>query len=200
MKGKANKMGVPTREFMNNIQKEKNRLKCIVLEHCSTITDNSGIYIFSRIDGAKKVAYVGQARHLLTRVADHLNGFQWIDKSLKTHGLYTQENKCGYRISFKEFPATELDKQERLYIQYMQDKGYELRNLTSGGQDSGKRKIGEWKPAKTYVDGLKQGYKNARKEVAKWFDKSLRFGIQGTPSKFKEKAYEKFNEFLNIKE
>ena len=56
--------------------------------------------------------------------------------------------------------------------------------------------INERKPAKTYRDGLKQGYENARKEVQKLFEKNLVYEINGKVNKNKEKSLEKFKNFL----
>ena len=49
----------------------------------------------------------------------------------------------------------------------MANQGYQLKNKTSGMQGKGKQGISENRPSKGYHDGLKQGYKNAQKELAK---------------------------------
>lgn len=174
--------------------------EAVIKEYCPNITNHSGIYILARQNGDEKVAYVGQSVHVLTRLAEHLGGFQWIDKSLKKWGLYSESNLKGYCIRVCYCPKAELDEKERAYIALMQAKGYELRNLTSGGQDDGKEKIGEWKAPKGYQDGLKQGYRNAQKEVSHWFDKSLDYAIKGTTNANKQKAYDRFTEFIKNEE
>ena len=63
-----------------------------------SIKDESGIYILTRydLDNGFKFAYVGQAKKVLTRLAEHLMGYQHIDLSLKKHGIgsaFTRENK-----------------------------------------------------------------------------------------------------------
>jgi flagellar biosynthesis/type III secretory pathway protein FliH len=73
--------------------------------------------------------------------------------------------------------------------------GYQLRNKTSGGQDEGKIQIADYKPAKGYRDGLKQGYKNAQRDIRKLFDKWLTVEYDKT-KKLAERAYQKFNEFI----
>ena len=78
----------------------------------------------------------------------------------------------------------------------MQDKGFELYNITNGGQNEGKTDINERKATKTYRDGLEQGRKNTQKEIAHLFEKNLTYSINGTPNKNKEKAYEKFKKFI----
>lgn len=45
-------------------------------------------------------------------------------------------------------------------------------------------------------DGLKQGYTNAQKKVANWFEKSLDYSIKGNPNVNKQKAYDRFTDFL----
>ena len=52
------------------------------------------------------------------------------------------------------------------------------------------------KPAKTYCDGLSQGYENARREVAKLFKTYLKAEINGTQGVRAQNALNKFNEFL----
>lgn len=48
------------------------------------VDDNSGIYFLIRMDeDGILYAYIGQAKHLLTRLAQHLSGYQHIDLSLK---------------------------------------------------------------------------------------------------------------------
>ena len=39
-----------------------------------------------------KYAYIGQAKHILTRLAQHLTGYQHIDLSIRKHGLYSNRN------------------------------------------------------------------------------------------------------------
>ena len=64
-------------------QKNKQRILAV----CSNVTETSGIYILIREENGFKYAYVGQAKHLLTRLAQHLSGYQHIDLSIKKHGL-----------------------------------------------------------------------------------------------------------------
>ena len=55
------------------------------------ITDSSGIYILRRMDeDGIKFAYIGQAKHILTRLGQHLDGYQHIDLSLKKHACIRQ--------------------------------------------------------------------------------------------------------------
>ena len=169
-----------------------------LLEVNPELDEASGIYFLTRVDEDGKFhGYVGQARHLLTRLAQHLANYQYIDVSLKAHGLYSDDNPYGYKVNFLHFPIEELDEKERYYIKKYLDKGYILKNKTAGGQDEGKVKIAEYKPAKGYYDGLKQGYKNASKEIAHLFEKHLRVSIKSDkPNKVQEKALTKFEDFL----
>lgn len=141
------------------------------------LTEESGIYFLLREDeDGFKYAYVGQAKHILTRLAQHLVGFQHIDLSLKSHKFYDKEtNPYGWEIYFLRFPIEQLDEKEQYYIKQYATAGYQLRNKTSGSQGVGKKKIDEYKPAKGYRDGLKQGYKNASKEVSNLFEKHLNY-------------------------
>lgn len=163
------------------------------------LDERSGIYVLLREDeNGIKYAYIGQARHILSRIVQHLSGYQHIDLSLKKHGLYGANNTFGWHITFKHYPVDELDEQERHFIREYAAAGYQLRNKTAGGQDKGKVQIDEYRPTKGYRDGLKQGYKNASKEVAHLFEKHLNVSIKSEkPNKVQEKALAKFREFLD---
>ncbi len=174
---------------------KKNKEK--ILKVCHTVPETSGIYILYRYEDGFKFAYVGQAKHLLSRLAQHLTGYQHIDLSLKKHGLYSEVNPKGWNIRYLECREDELDELEQRYIKEMANKGYQLRNKTSGSQGKGKQGIADNKSAKGYYDGLAQGYKNAQKYVANLFEKHLNYSKKSEkPNKNQEKAIEKFEEFL----
>lgn len=175
--------------------KNKQRIQ----ELCPAICDVSGIYFLTRCDNDFKYAYVGQAKHLLTRLAQHLSGYkQHIDLSIKKHKLWSENNLSGWRIDFMYCPEEKLDEMERQMITDYANRGFQLRNKTAGGQDSGKFGIADNRPAKGYHDGLQQGYENARKEIKHLFNKHLSAVITANkPTKNAEKALQKFNDFLN---
>lgn len=169
-----------------------------ILAVCPTVTNDSGIYMMTRYEGGFKYAYIGQAKHLLTRLAQHLSGYQHIDLSIKRHGLWSDENPTGWQIEFMNCAEEQLDSYEREMIQQYANCGYQMRNKTAGGQDSGKFGIADNRPAKGYHDGLQQGYENARKEIKHLFDLHLTAVIKANkPKKTQEKALQKFNDFLN---
>ena len=167
-----------------------------LLKAFSELTDESGIYILTRKENGFKYAYIGQAKQILTRLAQHLVGYQHIDRSLKKHGLYSKENPTGWDIAFVGYSIRELDEAEQKFIKLYANAGYQLRNKTAGGQGDGKFEIAETKPRKTYQEGIKQGYVKAQKEVAKLFEKNLVYTINGKENKNKAKAYEKFRAFV----
>lgn len=185
---------------------KKNKQKLV--KHFGAIPDTSGIYILTREENGFKYAYVGQAKHILTRLAEHLKvscgiyekNIQHIDHSINKHGLYSEDNKTGWQMAYATYDITELDEQEQYFIKAYANAGYQLRNKTAGGQGEGKFEIAETKPKKTYYDGLKQGYEKARKEVAHWFNLHLDYAIKGKPNKNKEKALQKFMAFLQGEE
>lgn len=178
----------------------ENNYKKKLLEVNPALTENSGIYFFTREDeNGFKYAYIGQAKHILSRLAQHFTGYQHIDLSLKKHGMYSDENKEGWRVNYIEYPEDQLDNMERYYIKQYAEQGYQLRNKTSGGQDGGKSQIDNYRPTKGYRDGLIQGRKNASKEIAKLFEKHLNYSKKSDkPNKNQDKALEKFEEFLNF--
>lgn len=161
------------------------------------IPNESGIYVFTRVDEESiKYAYIGQAKKILSRLAQHLSGYQHIDLSIKKHGLASEENAYGWSVHWELFPEKDLDEMERLFINKYARFGYQLRNKTAGGQDKGKRTIDEVKPQKGYYDGKKQGYEDARKFVANLFDKNLKAVINGKEGVLKSRALDKFNNFI----
>lgn len=180
-------------------QNNKKRL----LEVNPKLDDESGIYFLTRTDeNGFKYAYIGQAVHILTRLAQHLVGYQHIDVSLKKHKLYSNDNPYGWKIGFLHFPKSELDKQEQHYIKAYADKGYQLRNKTSGSQGEGKAQIDDYKPAKGYRDGIQQGRKNLAKELSHIAKKHLKIEIREDKryNKVSQKQYEKFMDLLKAGE
>lgn len=177
-------------------EKYKKQIKKI----CPEIDEKSGIYFLLRQDeNGIKYFYIGQAVKLLSRMASHMTGYQHIDLSLKKRGWYSTENPYGWDLNIIHYPENELDKMEQYWILAYTKQGYQARyNKTSGSQGAGKEKINEFRPAKGYRDGLKQGYKNASKEVSNLFEKHLNYSKKSDkPNKNQDKAIEKFETFLN---
>ena len=173
-----------------------------LLEVNPKLDDGSGIYFLTRIDeNGFKYAYIGQAKHILTRLAQHLVGYQHIDLSLKKHNLYSADNPYGWKVNFLHFSTNQLDEKEQYYIKEYALNGYQLRNKTSGSQGEGKTQINEYRPQKGYRDGLAQGYKNAVKEIRNIIDKHLIVTLKPDKAnnKVSQKAFEKFNEIMDYK-
>ena len=178
--------------------KEANNNKRLLARN-PNLDEGSGIYFLGRKDeNGIKYAYIGQAKHLLTRLAQHLSGYQHIDLSLKKHGLYSSENVYGWKIGFLHFQISELDFMEKKFIQMYSNNGYQLRNKTAGGQGEGKTQIDDYRPAKGYRDGIAQGRKNLAKELTNIIDKHLCISIKEEKknNKVSIKAFEKFNDLL----
>lgn len=176
----------------------KNKKKWLALN--PDLDDKSGIYFLTRTDeNGFRYAYIGQAVHILTRLAQHLVGYQHIDLSLKKHGLYSDDNPFGWRVGFLHFPASELDEQEQHYIKAYADYGYQLRNKTSGSQGEGKAKIDDYRPAKGYYDGIKQGKKSLAKELSHIAEKHLEIRLkpEKANNSVSQKQYEKFMDLLH---
>ena len=163
------------------------------------LDEKSGIYFLTRTDEERiKYAYIGQAKHILTRLAQHLVGYQHIDLSLKTHGLYSANNPHGWKVGFLNYPEDMLDEMEQKYILQYAQSGYQLRNKTSGSQGAGKKKIDEFRPQKGYRDGLAQGRKNLARELSNIIDKHLIVSLKPEKqnNKISIRALEKFNELI----
>lgn len=177
-------------------QKNKQRLLAVN----PNLDDESGIYFLAREDERGfRYAYVGQAVHILTRLAQHLVGYQHIDLSLKKHGLYSEDNPYGYEVDFIHYPKFQLDEQEQYWIKKCADKGYQLRNKTSGSQGEGKSQIADYRPQKGYRDGLKQGRINLARELSSIAEKHLKIEIREDKrnNKISQRQFEKFKKLLN---
>lgn len=164
------------------------------------LNEQSGIYFLTREDEQGiKYAYIGQAKHILSRLAQHMTGYQHIDLSLKKHGLISNSNMCGWNVNFLNFPEELLDEKEQYYIKKYALGGYQLRNKTAGGQGSGKKQIDDYRPGKTYRQGVEQGMKNASRDVAKLFEKHLNVSAKSNPPTVNQmKAMDKFEKFLEL--
>lgn len=168
------------------------------------LDEESGIYILTRNgEDGLRYAYIGQAKRILTRLAEHRTKFQHIDISIRNHGLYNEtKNPYGWKVDTVKCPVEELDEKEREYIKKYADLGYQLRNKTAGGQDAGKTGIADNRPSKGYHDGLKQGYKNCLKDVAEFFDKYLDYGIKNScktkKGDYSQISVKKINEFAEL--
>ena len=177
-------------------QKNKEKL----LKENPKLDNESGIYFLTRVDeNCFKYAYIGQAVHILSRLAQHLVGYQHIDLSLKKHGLYDfKSNPYGWKIGFLHYPVVELDKWEQHYIKAYADNGYQLRNKTSGSQGEGKAQIDDYRPAKSYREGIQQGRKNMARDLSHIIEKHLVVSIKADKqgNKVSERQFEKFKELL----
>lgn len=170
-----------------------------ILRVCPQATESSGIYILTRVENNIKYGYVGQAQHILTRLAQHLSGYQHIDLSIKKHGFYNEGKLNGYHIVIMNYNESVLNEAERHWIEVYANRGFQMRNKTLGGQDEGKKGLDvDHKQPRGYYDGLKQGYLNARREISKLFKTYLIVQINGTDGVRKQNALNKFNEFINI--
>lgn len=174
--------------------REKNKSK--ILEVCPNARDKSGIYFMTREENGFKYAYIGQSVKVLSRLADHLVGYQHIDLSIKAHKLYSAQNPHGWKIGCLYFPKEELNEKEQYYIKMYANAGYQLRNKTSGSQGNEKEGIAENKPSKGYYDGVAYGEKKTKKKVKEFFDKYLDYQIKEPKNKIKERKLGEFAEFL----
>ena len=168
------------------------------------LNDESGIYFFLREDeNGFRFAYIGQAVKILTRLASHMTGYeQHIDLSLRKHKLYDEKkNPNGWRVEFLNFPESELDEREKYYIKLYADNGYQLRNVSLGGQGENRASgsIGERKPPKGYMQGIQQGKKVLARELSHIAEKHLKIEIREDKknNKVSQKQFEKFKELMN---
>lgn len=165
------------------------------------LDDESGIYFMTRTDEDNiSYFYIGQAVHILTRLAQHLVGYQHIDLSIKKRGLCSADNPYGWNVNFMHYPKSELDKWEQYWILEYTKRGYQCRyNKTGGGQGEGKEKINEFRPAKGYRDGIKQGKRVLARELSSIAEKHLKIEIREDKknNKVSQRQFEKFKELMN---
>lgn len=177
--------------------------KRILLKVNPMLNDKSGIYFLTREDeNGFKYAYVGQAKHILTRLAQHLSGYsQHIDLSLKKHKLWSPDNPYGWCVNALNFPENQLDEKEQFFIKQYANSGYQLRNKTSGSQGSGKAQIDEYKPQKSYRQGIQQGKKMLARELSDIAGKHLEIGLKPEKqnNKTSKRMLDKFNDLMDEK-
>ena len=167
------------------------------------LDDGSGIYFLTREENGFKYAYIGQAKHIMQRMCGHLMGYdQHIDKSIKKHKLYSNDNPCGWKVGFLHYSESKLDEMEQHWILEYANGGYQLLNKTSGSQGEGKAQIDEYKPPKGYRDGIKQGRKNLAKELLHIIEKHLIVMIkpEKANNKVSQEQFEKFWDLLKADE
>ncbi len=184
-------------------QKNKERL----LKVNPKLNDKGGVYFLLRTDEQGfKYAYIGQSKAsagILTRLAQHLAGYQQhIDLSLKKHKLYSEDNPYGWRIEFLNFPDGELDEKEQYYIKQYALNGYQLRNVSLGGQGEGRNMINDTKPARGYRDGILQGRRQLAKQLKHIIDTHLTVTVREDKhnNKVSVKALDKFNNLFEESE
>ena len=170
---------------------------------CPKAEHRSGIYCFHRVDeNGFRYAYVGLAtKSLLSRCAAHLDGFeQHIDRSLKKHKLYSEENPYGWKLDVLCYcKPEECNEEEQHYTKKVHDSARQLLNVTGGSQGEGKFNIGENKSSKGYYDGLQRGKDKSREFIADLFNKHLIVTTKKQPpTKLQEKALKKFEDFINV--
>lgn len=167
---------------------------------CPTIPNTSGIYAFYRVDEAGiRRSYVGQALRLRERCASHLGEYDHIALSLKKHKFYSESNPTGWKLAYRTCKQSELDQKEIETIKAFADKGFQMYNITAGGQLTGKQVTGQYKPPKTYRQGIQQGKIALARELKHIIDTHLEVSIR--PDKANNKvsirALEKFNSLLD---
>lgn len=112
---------------------------------CPEMPNTSGIYAFYRVDEAGiRRSYVGQALRLRERCASHLGEYDHIALSLKKHKFYSESNPTGWKLAYRTCKKSELDQKEIETIKAFADKGFQMYNITAGGQSVGKQVTGQY--------------------------------------------------------
>lgn len=176
---------------------KKNRQRFLAVN--PELNDEPGIYFLVREENGYRYGYVGKASvSVLGRLAQHLSGWQHIDLSLKSHGLYSEDNPTGWRVGFKNFPKEVLDEKEQFYIKKYANAGYQMRNKNAGGTD-GSSKINDYRPAKGYRQGIQAGKKQLARSLKDIIDKHLVVNLKPEKqnNKISQKQEKRFWEMLD---
>lgn len=168
-----------------------------ILQVCPEMQDRSGIYFFYRKDESGKVIarYIGKSEtSILKRCAGHLQGVnQHVDLSIKSHGLYSENNPTGWRVMALEYCEPSMcNERERKHIQYCQKLFVELYNIESGGT-IGKTDINERKPLKGYRKGVHYG----RYKLSKELQTTLKY-LNVAPKDENKLTMRMYNKFLDL--
>ena len=118
----------------------------------------------------------------------------YVGKQQSTNEMWSECEVIGNVFDDKHL----LAEMEQYYIKLYAEKGWALKNKTAGSQGVGKVKIADFKPAKGYMDGLKQGRKNMAKELSHIIDKHLTVQLREDKqsNKVSQRAFEKFKGLL----
>lgn len=169
------------------------------------LNDHGGIYFLTREDeNGFLFAYIGQSCEsagILTRLAQHLVGYKsHIDLSLRKHKLYDSEkNPYGWKVGAINYPDSKLDEMEQYWIKEYANRGYQLRNVSLGGQGQGRNMINPTKAPRTYTEGKREGRKQLAKELSHIIDKHLVVAIRANKAgnKVSQEQFEKFKYLLD---
>lgn len=180
---------------------KQNQQKKQLLKLNPKLNNDSGIYFLTRTDeNGIGYFYIGQAKHIISRLCGHMNGFQHIDLSIKKRKFWSEDNPYGWKVNAINYPIGMLDEMERYWILEYTKKGYQCRyNKTAGGQGEGKEKINEYKPVKGYRDGIKQGKKSLARDLSGIIEKHLDVTLKPEKqhNKVSQKQEKKFWEMLD---
>lgn len=175
--------------------------KKVLLKKYPTLTEDSGIYVFYRKDltSGIRYAYVGQAKRLLTRLAQHLSEHkQHIDNSLHKRKLFDgKDNPEGWLIEWKLYPEDKLDEMEQATIKTVAQNGYQLFNRTTGSQGTEKKAMDGGEGIGGYRKGKAEGERQLRKQVKEYFDKYLVAVVREPTNKIKERKLNEFQNFIS---
>ena len=169
-----------------------------IVRLCLAIADSDDLKSGFREAGINR-AYCGQAVNLRERCASHLAEYDHIALSLKKHKFYSESNPTGWKLAYRTCPKNEIDQKEIETIKAFADKGFQMYNITAGGQSTGKQVTGQYKPPKTYRQGIQQGKITLARELKHIIDTHLEVSIRPEKSnnKVSIKALEKFNNLLD---
>lgn len=146
-----------------------------IVKHYGDPSQSSGVYVFHRYNHERQCDcyYIGQAKNLRRRIAQHLLEYDHIAVSLKKYGLFDSEkNPEGWTCEWKYSTVELLDEMEQAVISLrLTDENAELYNITSGGQGKGKVDINPRAERKGYHTGKLEGKQRAYTEIATLIEK-----------------------------
>ena len=125
--------------------------------------------------------------------------YDHIALSLKKHKFYSESNPTGWKLSYRTCRKDELDQKEIETIKAFADKGFQMYNITAGGQSAGKQVTGQYNQPKTYRQGIQQGRKSLARELSHIINTHLVVSLKPEKmnNKVSIKALEKFKDLLD---
>ena len=117
-------------------------------------------------------------------------------------GGWSRRSRGRFGLFFPVESVDQLDEQEKYYIRFYAENGYQLRNVSLGGQGENRSSgsIGDRKQPRTYSEGIQQGKKSLAKQLSAIAEKHLTIAVKPEKqgNKVSERQRDKFMELISV--